>query len=144
MVRIGVQISGLARLKAKIAELTPEIEQGLTDGINLGTSKVQSDAKTIAPVDKGTLKGSIHVRPAKREGGDIVGGVYTALEYAPYVEFGTGVRGAGSYPYDSKVDLSYGSRPGQVAQPFLAPALQKNEAVIDKLVINAVRARLRK
>lgn len=85
------------------------------------TVEVQGQAKGLAPVDTGTLRNSIRMNydSNKKEGK-----VYTNNEYATYVEFGTGIRGNGSYP-DSNKNLTYNQNwKGQVAQPYMYPALQ--------------------
>lgn len=74
------------------------------------------NAKSLCPVDTGKLRDSI-----KYETTEDKIYVYTDVYYAPYVEFGTGRRGDGSYPV--KVGFNYGKVNGQVAQPFMYPAL---------------------
>jgi HK97 gp10 family phage protein len=85
------------------------------------TVEVQGQAKALAPADTGTLRNSIKMNydSNKKEGR-----VYTNNDYATYVEFGTGIRGNGSYP-DSNKNLTYNQNwKGQVAQPYMYPALQ--------------------
>lgn len=91
------------------------------------TVEVQGQAKGLAPVDTGTLRNSIKMNydSNKKEGK-----VYTNNEYATYVEFGTGVRGNGSYP-DSNKSLTYNQNwKGQVAQPYMYPALQHGKSLV--------------
>lgn len=52
------------------------------------TLKVESGAKSLAPVDTGRLRSSISRRIELR-GAEIVGIVGTDVEYAPHQEFGT-------------------------------------------------------
>lgn len=84
---------------------------------------VQSTSKLLSPVDTGTLRNSLHTRV--RDGRDkIVGDVFTNLNYAVYVEFGTGQRGSGSGGTSPYIDVSYNSQwAGMVAQPYLYPAI---------------------
>lgn len=91
------------------------------------TVEVQGQAKGLAPVDTGTLRNSIKMNydSNKKEGK-----VYTNNEYATYVEFGTGIRGNGSYP-DSNKNLTYNQNwKGQVAQPYMYPALQHGKSLV--------------
>ena len=91
------------------------------------TVEVQGQAKDLAPVDTGTLRNSIRMNydSNKKEGK-----VYTNNEYATYVEFGTGIRGNGSYP-DSNKNLTYNQNwKGQVAQPYMYPALQHGKSLV--------------
>ena len=75
-----------------------------------------------------------------------IGIVLTNVEYAAYVEFGTGPKGNGTYPYELpggihyKADKWRGKIPavgwrmisGQKAQPYLYPALINNrEAILE-------------
>ena len=85
------------------------------------TVEVQGQAKALAPADTGTLRNSIKMNydSNKKEGR-----VYTNNDYATYVECGTGVRGNGTYP-DGEKKLTYNQNwKGQVAQPYMYPALQ--------------------
>lgn len=122
------------------------------------TMLVHGQAKTLAPVDTGNLAGSIH-QEVKVKSKVIEGRVFTNCQYAPYVEFGTGIKGNGSYPY--KVDglnLSYRDSSwvftpdggetfyrtkGQVAQPYMYPALKQNEKYIKQLFKDGVQTKLK-
>ena len=95
---------------------------------------VERAAKQKCPVDDGTLRRSI---TSKIEG--LQGIVYTPLEYAPYVEFGTGLFAQGEgggrvdvpwYYEDEKGE--WHSTKGQKPQPFMQPALDENRTEILK------------
>ena len=79
-----------------------------------GTDLVQKDAKLLAPVDTGDLRGSI-VKAVDKY--NLEGTVSTNKEYAPYVEFG--LRSNPNYP----------------KQPFLRPALNNNVDKLEKIAI---------
>ncbi|MDL2235451.1 HK97 gp10 family phage protein [Christensenellaceae bacterium OttesenSCG-928-L17] len=133
---VRVAIKGIGEVQKRL-ERIKDISPELIKAVNLSTAMVSSRAKARAPVDKGTLRNSIHARPASVIDKKVIGIVYTALEYAPYVEFGTGRRGG--YPYDTNVDLSYSQTiAGQVAQPFMYPALLESEADINEKLRTAV------
>lgn len=122
------------------------------------TKVVHAQAKTLAPVDTGNLAGSIHME-VKAKGKNIEGRVFTNVSYAPFVEFGTGSTGNGTYPYDVKgLSLSYRDTPwvytpdggetfyrteGQVAQPYMYPALKRNEKYIQQLFKEGVHTKLK-
>lgn len=130
----------------------------LSDTMNKATALVHGQAKALAPVDKGQLAGSIHMKVGKKNN-SVEGRVYTNVEYAPYVEFGTGIKGDGTYPY--KVDglsLSYRDKgwayfdedkgewiytKGQEAQPYMYPALKENEKTIKKMFRDGVHIKLK-
>ena len=91
---------------------------------------VEGDAKTKCPVDSGQLRQSINHKVE-----DNAGWVSTNVEYAPYVEIGTGIyssEGGGrqtSWVYqDAKGEWhrTSGSKP----QPFMKPALEQNTSKI--------------
>lgn len=132
-----------------------ELKDTMTEALKM----VHGQAKDLAPVDTGELAGSIHMDQKKTPTGR-EGKVYTNLEYAPYVEFGTGVKGNGTYPYKVKgLNLDYRDTPwvywddkqekyiytsGQKAQPFMYPALKRNEKAIVKLFKDGVKTTVTK
>ena len=124
--------------------------------MNQAVVLVHGQAKMLAPVDKGNLAGSIHPKVIV-QGQTVIGKVYTNLGYAPYVEFGTGIKGNGTYP-NKDIDLSYRDTPwvytadggetfyyteGQVAQPYMYPALKQNEKRIKAMFKNAIRTEIK-
>lgn len=92
---------------------------------------VRNDAIKNAPQDTGALKRSIEfeVAPDGTEGV-----VYTNLEYAPYVEVGTGIystKGGGrDTPWRYEGKNGWKTTQGQRAQPYLEPAFQQNTSKI--------------
>ncbi|PNT94150.1 HK97-gp10 family putative phage morphogenesis protein [Clostridium thermosuccinogenes] len=76
-------IKALGNAKSKIEEL-------LLQGMEKALLMIESDAKKNCPVDEGRLRASItHDKEAKDD--EIIGRVGTNVEYAPYVEMGTGI-----------------------------------------------------
>jgi len=133
-----VEIVGLAELSQKITRMAAKTPDELTKALNMGALAVSSTAKSTVPVQTGTLRNSIHAIPAVKKGNDVVATVGTSMEYAPYVEFGTGVRGDATND-NPEVKVSYASDwAGQIAQPYLYPALQMNKDKINRLVAQAV------
>lgn len=101
---------------------------------------VENQARRDAPVDVGTLRNSIKSEVEGAEG--VVG---TNLEYAPYVEFGTGlfaVHGDGRQTPWSYQDEKgeWHTTVGQHPQPFLGPALEMNRETI----MNYIKEQLEK
>ena len=95
---------------------------------------VEREAKQNAPKDNGELRRSISSRVEGQEGI-----VFTPLEYAPYVEFGTGLfaeeGGRTDTPWHYKDDEgNWHSTSGQKPHPFLRPALENNRAKIKKIL----------
>jgi HK97 gp10 family phage protein len=94
---------------------------------------VERSAIQNAPKDTGALRRSI-TSEVNMSGADVVGIVFTPLEYAPYVEYGTGLfaenggrQDAWSYQDDKG---NWHSTSGQRPQPFLRPALNENREKI--------------
>ena len=89
---------------------------------------VKNDASQMAPVDTGELSRSIDFEVA---GDGTEGVIYSNLEYAVYVELGTGIyasRGGGRqtpWRYQDGEGEWHTTR-GQRPQPYLEPALQQN------------------
>ena len=149
-----VTIKNIDRLTQKLNRISNmELKETMIKATNL----VHGQAKLLALVDTGNLSGSIH-QEVKEVNKNIEGRVYTNLEYAPYVEFGTGIKGNGTYPYDIEgLNLSYRDSPwcyynkddeliwtkGQEAQPYMYPALKMHEKTIRELFKNGVRTKLK-
>lgn len=90
---------------------------------------LESRMKELCPVDTGRLQSSIttEIQELPRT---IRGEVGPHTDYAAYVEFGTGIAGAGS-PGAGKGPYS-SSWPGMPAQPYVRPALDESrKAVLD-------------
>lgn len=68
------------------------IKESTRKGLERGAKRIQKNAKNLAPVDTGHLRDSIKTKSQTTQDGSEAQ-VYTNLEYAPYVEFGTGQRG---------------------------------------------------
>ena len=91
---------------------------------------VEGDAKVRCPVDSGQLRQSINHKVE-----DNAGWVSTNVEYAPYVEIGTGIYssegGGRQTPWvyqDAKGQWHRTS--GGKPQPFMKPALEQNTSKI--------------
>lgn len=71
------------------------VKESSRKGLERGAKKIQKNAKYLAPVSTGHLRNSIKTKSeVTQEGAEAQ--VYTKVEYAAYVEFGTGQRGAES------------------------------------------------
>lgn len=150
-----VTIKGITRLSKRLQHISQM--ENVKEAVNDATLLVHAQAKALAPVNNGTLAGSIHA-DVKVRTNEIVGKVYTNLNYAPYVEFGTGIKGKGTYP-NKDISLAYRPTPwtytpdggetfyrteGQVAQPYMYPALKRNQAKIKRWIREAVKTDVEK
>lgn len=95
---------------------------------------VEASAKQKAPKGDGALRNSI---TSKVEG--VEGIVYTPLEYAPYVEYGTGLfaeeAGRKDVPWHYKDEEGeWHSTSGMKPQPYMRPALEENRDNITRIL----------
>ncbi len=143
-------------LLSKIKNLGGSIEEGIYNGVGHYVSKIQADARKNCPVDTGHLRNNIHTN-VKYEDKQIVGTVGTNLNYAIYVELGTGPVGARSpkmlppnitpkyktqgWYYKSKDGVRYTK--GQVAKPFLYPAFKINEIKAKEYIKKGINSYIR-
>jgi HK97 gp10 family phage protein len=104
---------------------------------------VERRAKELAPKDTGELRRSI-TSEVYKEGNSIVGEIFTPLEYAPYVEYGTGLfaangNGRKDVPWHYQDDSGeWHTTSGQHPQPFMEPALTENRDKITRILKEAV------
>ena len=99
---------------------------------------VERSAKQKAPKGNGELRRSI---TSKVEGD--VGIVYTPLEYAPYVEFGTGLfaenGGRTDVPWCYQDDEGeWHTTSGMAPQPYMRPALNENREEIKRILKESI------
>ena len=127
-----VKFEGLEEVLEEIESLadTGELEATLGKACAL----VERSAKELAPKDTGALRRSI---ASKVEGTE--GIIYTPLEYAPYIEYGTGLfaenGGRADVPWNYKDDKGeWHSTSGIKPQPFMRPALNQNRENIIRLI----------
>ena len=141
-----VTIKNIDRLTRKLNNVA---NMELMDTVKDATVLVHGQAVDLAIFEKGYSKGLLRESikmDTKKLKNEIQGRVYTNVQYAPYVEFGTGVRGNGSYPYEIEgLNLKYHeSWAGMEAQPFMYPALKMHEETIRKLFKKGVKTTLAK
>lgn len=138
-------------------------EAKLKRALGQACALVERSAKQNAPIGSGELRRSI-TSTIEGSGVEMAGVIYTPLEYAPYVEYGTGLFAEGGngrkdvpwyipigndfteadaqkyhYPIieganGQKFARTYGSHP----HPFMRPALNENRAEILRLLKEAL------
>jgi HK97 gp10 family phage protein len=138
-------IIGLDSLMRKLNALGGNSTQALTKGMYKSTALVEGDAKDLCAVDKGQTRNSIHSE-VKVTFNEVKGSTGTNVEQAPYLEFGTGQRGAES-PSPPKYDGQLGYREdwaGMPAQPFLYPAIQQNIDNIKEIMADELKKEIRR
>lgn len=133
---MAVVIENEDKLLQKLLELS---KLDLTQGLERACLVVENDAKQKCPVNDGTLRNSI---THKVEGDQ--GEVGSDLEYAPYVEYGTGIyssKGNGRktpWSYQDE-EGNWWRTVGQHPKPYLIPALEENREKVAKEIMNEIR-----
>lgn len=130
---MSIEFRGLEELIDKLEELedTANVEAALETACAL----VEKAAKQKAPKGKtGELRRSITSKVENLEGV-----VYTPLEYAPYVEYGTGLfaenGGRQDVPWSYQDDKGeWHTTSGQEPHPYMRPALNENREQILRLI----------
>ena len=82
----AVSLSGIKELEGKLKNLTTALKVDVGDEINASVIKIENQAKRLAPVNFGQLRGSI----AHSKDSELTYSVAANASYSAYVEFGTG------------------------------------------------------
>lgn len=149
-------MSSIEDLLNKLDNIGVNSQAALEKGLRQGGKKIQGDAKLLVDVDTGRLRNSI-VENISYEGEDIIEDIGTNLEYAAYVEFGTGPVGeASAKMLPEGVTLQYRSdgwvysdgerfyyTEGQPAKPFLYPAFKQNQNNVTDIIARSLQKELR-
>jgi len=112
-----------------------DLKSLLAKAMNNACAVVRNDAIQNAPHGTGALQRSIDFQVSD-DGTE--GVIYSDLEYAPYVEVGTGIyatKGQGRdkpwvYPYYDHGSVNFARTVGQRPQPYLEPAIRQNTTKI--------------
>lgn len=129
---MSIEIEGLNEILTKLEKLSNT--QTLDAAIGKACAVVEAEAKKKAPKDSGALRRSISSRVE-----DGRGIVYTPLEYAPYVEYGTGLfaesGGRSNVPWVYVDDEGKGhTTSGQKPQPYMRPALYESREKVLRVI----------
>lgn len=101
-------------------------------------------------VDSGTLRNSIQSKESefvlRTSETTVECGIQTAVEYAPFIEYGTGPLGDPEVAHTSKMSWAYMGTDGklhfarsQPARPFMRPALYENREVFKDIIYGKIR-----
>ena len=128
-----IEFEGLEEIQKKLAKmLTPE---QMEKALGKACAVVERSAKQKAPKGDGNLRRSITSRVLDA----FTGEVFTPLEYAPYVEYGTGLfaeeGGRTDVPWNYQDDEgNWHSTSGMKPQPYMRPALEENRENIKRIL----------
>ena len=135
---MAVTVSGIddvIQLLTDVADMSK-----LEKAVGKACALVEREAKKKAPKKTGDLRRSIQSKVIAGVA-NIEGTVFSPLEYAPYVEYGTGLfaeeNGRSDVPWcyeDEKTgELIFTS--GQKPHPYLRPALNENREKIKQIIM---------
>lgn len=127
----NVSIQGIRELISKLENMKgAQADEMLERGLLKAGNKVRNRAVMLCPVATGGLRNSIRVAKIAPK----TVSVGTNMEYAIFVEFGTGTKGDPSISHTSKKVWRYQDEDGvwhtchgTAAQPFLRPAFKSDE-----------------
>lgn len=128
---MSINIEGTENLLSKLDKVAQA--ENLVNAMGKACALVEGEAKRKAPKDTGELRRSIESK-VENNGEGVQGVIFSPLEYAPYIEYGTGLfaekGGRADVPWfyvddDGKGHLTKGIQP----HPYMRPALneQKNK-----------------
>ena len=134
---MSIEFRGLEDIEATLTTLTDFSR--LDAALEKACLIVERSAKQKAPKGNGDLRRSI-THTVK----DLEGIVYTPLEYAPYVEYGTGLfaedGGRTDVPWRYKDEKGeWHSTSGQAPHPFMRPAINENREKILRILKEGLR-----
>ena len=133
---MDLEIEGLEQFIERLQEMSNT--RALERAMGKACAIVERDAIKNAPKDTGALRRSIQSK-VENDGHEVIGTVFTPLEYAPYVEYGTGLfaegQGRTDVPWVYQDDEGeWHSTSGQHPQPFMRPALNENRERILNII----------
>ena len=136
-----IEIEGLEGLEDIIRDMVDTDK--MVAAMGKACALVEKEAKFNAPKDTGALRRSISSK-VEVEGKEVIGTVFTPLEYAPYVEYGTGLfaesGGRKDVPWNYQDDKGeWHSTSGQKPQPFMRPAIEDNRNKIIEILGEGIK-----
>lgn len=128
---MSINIEGSENLLSKLDKVAQA--ENLVNAMGKACALVEGEAKRKTPKDTGELRRSIESK-VENNGEGVQGVIFSPLEYAPYIEYGTGLfaekGGRADVPWfyvddEGKGHLTKGIHP----HPYMRPALneQKNK-----------------
>ena len=136
-----IEIEGLEGLEDIIKDMV-DIDKTVA-AMGKACALVEKEAKSNAPKDTGALRRSISSK-VEVEGKEVIGTVFTPLEYAPYIEYGTGLfaesGGRKDVPWHYQDDKGeWHSTNGIHPCPFMRSALLDNRNRIKNILMRGIK-----
>lgn len=147
-VKINFRVEGLDGLLKKLEALKNiEKDPRIDKALGRGAARIQAAVKELTPVDTGNLQNKIFVAHEKM----MEYSVTTNVEYALYVEYGTGKLGDPTVPHTSKDHWTYysdklqmfitthGQKPAHMFTKGFASAHRKAFEIVNKEVMEVIK-----
>lgn len=147
-VKINFRVEGLDGLLKKLEALKNiEKDPRIDKALGRGAARIQAAVKELTPVDTGNLRNKIFVAHEKM----MEYSVTTNVEYALYVEYGTGKLGDPTVPHTSKDHWTYysdklqkfitthGQKPAHMFTKGFASAHKKAFEIVNKEVMEVIK-----
>lgn len=142
--RVGdVEVEGLEEVERAWERAVAEIRVGVIRGVGLGAKEGAEEARRVHQWQSrtGNLERSIgHIVLGWTSEGTYVAQIFAKAKYASYLEEGTQPHLIAGDPFlafewkGEKVFFRYVNHPGTRPMPFMGPALQKAERVVQREV----------
>ena len=147
-VKINFRVEGLDGLLKKLEALKNiEKDPRIDKALGRGAARIQAAVKELTPVDTGNLRNKIFVAHEKM----MEYAVTTNVEYAVYVEYGTGRLGDPTVPHTSKESWTYysdklqkfitthGQKPAHMFTKGFAQAHKTAFEIVNKEVMEVIK-----
>jgi HK97 gp10 family phage protein len=133
---MDIKLDGLEAIVEKLDGLTDTAT--MRQRMGKACAVVERTAKQKAPKGNGALRRSITSK-VETIGETVQGVIFTPLEYAPYVEYGTGLfaekGGRKDVPWHYQDDKGeWHTTSGMKPQPYMRPALSENTETIKRIL----------
>lgn len=138
---MSIEIEGMGEIMKRLEGITDPDQ--LAQAMKKACLLVERSAKMNVPKGMTGELGRSITSTVDVNGSEVIGTVYTPLEYAPYVEYGTGLfaeagDGRKDVPWHYQDDQGeWHSTSGQPPRPFMRPALNENREQIIRILEGA-------
>ena len=142
MARMIIKVDGVKDMSRKFKAFGKEGERKFADITKIQAKEIEGQAKVLAPVDMGKLQQSISAVQV----GKLTWKIQALIEYAPFVEFGTGDLTQIPKGWE-EIARQFWTRKqwtGMRAQPYLYPAFKRGAEYYIKDLQNALKKLTRK
>jgi len=133
---MSIEFQGLDEVLENLEDMVDE--QTMRAALGRACALVERAAKIKAPKGAGELRRSIESK-VENNGENLRGVIFTPLEYAPYVEYGTGLfaenGGRQDVPWSYQDERGeWHTTSGMPPSPYMRPALDENREEIIRLI----------